>query len=180
MPAPVYFENDTALVGLGEAHYGSGQGSEIFVYVTVSTGVNGVRVVHGRIDASTQGFEIGGQYLNLGNTTSWEEIISGTAIQKRFGVPPKELGKGNAIWEELAETMAFGLHNTILHWSPDRVAIGGSMLNEIGISVERVSLHLKRIMRKFPKVPDIVHSQLKDVGGLYGGLARLSQLARET
>ncbi len=177
LPAPVSFENDTALVGLGEAHYGAGQGSQIFVYITVSTGVNGIRIVDGRVDTSTQGFEIGGQYLNLGSTVSWEEMISGTAISKRFGSHPKDLGKGNAVWEELAETLAYGLHNSILHWSPDRVAIGGSMLNEVGISVERTALHLKKIMRKFPRVPDIVHSKLGDVGGLYGGLALLRQKA---
>lgn len=174
--APVHFENDTALVGLGEAHYGAGAGSPLFVYITISTGVNGVRIVEGQIDRSALGFEIGGQYLSTSGTTSWEEMVSGTAIQKRFGVHPKELGRGHAVWEELSEIVAYGLHNTILHWSPDRVALGGSMLNEVGISVDRVQLHLKRIMRKFEDVPEIVHSKLGDVGGLYGSLARLKQL----
>jgi hypothetical protein len=50
------------------------------------------------------------------------------------------------------------------------------MFNEVGISVERVRVHVGEIMRKFPAVPEIVHSKLGDVGGLWGGVARLKQL----
>ncbi len=171
----IRLENDTALVGLGEAVYGAGQGVSIVVYMTVSTGVNGVRIVDGRIDPSAQGFEIGGQYLSMDPMMTTGDYISGRAISERFGVHPKELGKDHPIWEDLARTTAFGLHNTILHWSPERVVLGGSMFNEIGIPVDRVAFHVKAIMKKFPEVPEIVHSSLGDVGGLWGGLALLKQ-----
>jgi predicted NBD/HSP70 family sugar kinase len=174
--AEVYFENDTALVGLGEAHFGAGKGSDIFAYLTISTGVNGVRIVDGSIDRSAQGFEIGGQYLSIEGKTSLEDLISGRAVQAHYGAHPKELGKEHPLWEESARILAYGLHNTILHWSPDRVALGGSMMNEIGIPVERVRFHLEAIRNKFPRVPEIVHAELKDLGGLWGGLARLRQL----
>ena len=172
---PVRIENDTALVGLGEAVYGAGKGSDIFVYITVSTGVGGVRITGGRIDPSWQGFEIGGQYLTIDNPISLEDLISGSAVHKHYGVHPKELGKDHPVWEEEARVLAHGLHNTILHWSPDRVALGGSMFNEIGISVERVKYHVAALMKKFPMVPEIVHSSLGDIGGLWGGLALLRQ-----
>ena len=171
----VRLENDMALVGLGEAVYGAGKGASIIVYMTVSTGVNGSRIVDGRIEPSAQGFEIGGQYLSIDLMTTFENLVSGTAIQKRFGMHPKELGKDHPVWEELARTCAFGVHNTILHWSPHKVVLGGSMFNEIGISVERVAEHVKSIMRKFPTTPPIVHSSLGDFGGLWGGLALLNQ-----
>jgi len=172
---PVRVENDTALVGLGEAHFGAGKGSDIFAYITVSTGVGGVRIVDGRIDRSRQGFEIGGQYLTIDNPISLEDLVSGSAVHKHYGVHPKELGKDHPVWEEEARVLAHGLHNTILHWSPDRVALGGSMFNEIGISVERVSYHVATLMKKFPVVPEIVHSSLGDIGGLWGGLALFRQ-----
>ncbi|MCR4325706.1 MAG: ROK family protein [Patescibacteria group bacterium] len=175
MQVPVVAENDTALVGLGEAHNGAGKGAGILAYITVSTGVGGVRLVGGRIDDSRYGFEIGGQYLSAEGSTSLEDMVSGRAIHKRFGMHPKELGKEHDIWEELAKTLAYGVHNTILHWSPERVVIGGSMMNEIGIPVDRVAYHVGTIMRKFSEVPDIVHSELGDLGGLWGGLARLRQ-----
>jgi predicted NBD/HSP70 family sugar kinase len=175
--ADVIVENDTALVGLGEALYGAGKGAAICVYITVSTGVNGVRIVHGAIDVSHEGFEIGGQYLSMADVPkTLEDMVSGRAICKRFGVAsPKDLGKEHIVWDELAGTLAFGVHNTILHWSPDRVVIGGSMMNEVGIPLERVRKNVAAIMHKFNDVPDIVHSSLGDLGGLWGGLARLKQ-----
>jgi predicted NBD/HSP70 family sugar kinase len=175
LEVPVSVENDTALVGLGEATYGAGKGSGILVYITVSTGVNGVRIVDGRIDRSHQGFEIGGQYLSTVGTTSLEDLVSGKSIETRYGQHPSKLGSDNPLWEDLAQILAYGVHNTILHWSPDRVVFGGSMFNEIGISIERVQYHLQQIMRKFPVLPELVHSALDDKGGLWGGLALLRQ-----
>lgn len=172
-----HLENDSALVGLGEATFGAGQGAAICVYLTVSTGVGGVRIVNGHIDLSRQGFEPGGQYLTLSNPpTTLEGLVSGTAVSDRFGMHPASIRKDDPVWEDLARTLAIGVHNTILHWSPDRVVIGGSMMNEIGIPIPRVNEHVRTLMQKFDAVPEIVHSSLTDKGGLWGGLARLRQL----
>jgi len=168
----VTLENDTALVGLGEAVFGAGKGADIVVYITVSTGVNGVRIVNGVVERGHA--EIGGQYLQVGDTsTSLEDLISGSAISEKYGVHPKEIDKDSPVWEELARITAFGVHNAILHWSPHRVVLGGSMFNDIGIPVPRVHYHVQRIMRKFPTTPEIVHSALGDIGGLWGALALL-------
>lgn len=175
----VYAENDTALVGLGEAVAGAGKGASIVAYVTVSTGVNGTRIVDGAIDRTHLGFEIGGQYLftePLPRTL--EELVSGSAIGERYAKSPRDIEKDSPLWEELAGVLAYGLHNTILHWSPERVVLGGSMFNEVGISVERVHEHLGEIMHKFPELPQIVHSSLGDFGGLHGGAAYLARLKR--
>lgn len=98
-------------------------------------------------------------------------------MAKRFGMSPKELGKEHEIWEELARNTAQGLHNTILHWSPEKVAIGGSMMNEIGIPIDSVRKYIQEMMRKFHVETEIVRSELGDLGGLYGGLALLKQKA---
>ncbi len=175
--ASVRMENDTALVGLGEAAFGAGKDHSVVAYLTVSTGVNGVRIVDGAIDRGRA--EIGGQYLRAGDTLkSIEDHISGAAISDRYGVHPKEIDKDSPLWEELARITAFGVHNMLLHWSPDIVVLGGSMFNEIGIAVPRVEYHVKNIMRKFPTIPPMVHSVLGEVGGLWGGLALLGRLAR--
>ena len=175
LQSKVYLENDTALVGLGEAVFGAGTGSSIVAYITVSTGVNGVRIIDGAIDRASLGFEIGGQYLSHGESdlATLEELISGSAIHAKYGVHPRDLGPDSPVWEELARIAAIGVHNTILHWSPELVVLGGSMFNEIGIPVESVKEHVAEIMKKFPRIPDIVHATLHDEGGLYGGLARL-------
>lgn len=175
----VVLENDAALVGLGEATVGAGRGPAIVAYVTISTGVNGVRIVDGDIDRATYGFEIGEQYLGVdAMARTFEQLVSGRAISERFGAPPRALGKDHPVWEELAQITARALHNTNAYWSPERIVIGGSMMNEIGISINRVKAHLEALPRKNPAVPDIVHASLGDVGGLWGGLTRLRKERR--
>lgn len=170
----VNLENDAALVGLGEAVFGAGKNAALVAYITISTGVNGARIVDGAIDRATLGFEIGGQYLaHDGELATLEELVSGAAIEKKYGMHPRELGKDWDGWEGLARIAAIGIHNTIVHWSPERVVLGGSMMNEIGIPIESIKGHLQSMMKKLPQVPEIVHSSLHDEGGLYGGLARL-------
>lgn len=173
----VVLDNDCALVGLGEALFGAGRGVSILVYMTISTGVNGVRIVDGKIDPSASGFEIGEQYLMPDHERkTLEDLISGRAIAEKYHVrSPKDLGKDHPVWEELAGTLAYALNNTIMYWSPERIVLGGSMMNEIGIPIDRVQFHLRTLLKDL-SLPEIVHSSLGDVGGLWGGMARLKQL----
>ncbi len=177
---PVFLENDTAVVGLGEAHKGAGKGSAILAYVTVSTGVNGVRIVDGAIDRSTYGFEIGHQILDVDTTYLgkglWEaeDILSGTALEKRMGVKPYDVHDVH-VWEELARILAMMLYNTILYWSPDTIVLGGSMVTgSPAISLERVEHHISLLPRPFPMLPTLKKAELDDVGGVWGALQVLS------
>lgn len=174
---PVVLENDAAMVGLGEAHFGAGRGNAIVAYITVSTGVGGARIVDGSIDESAQGFEPGHQIIDPDNTlcptcdgNDLEAYVSGVAIEKRFGKKPYEI-HDDAIWDELAKFLAYGLNNTIVHWSPDIVVLGGSMMKEVGISVPGVRMHLEKLLKIFPNPPVVEKATLADFGGLYGALA---------
>lgn len=181
---PVFIENDTAIVGLGEAVVGAGKGYEIVAYMTVSTGVGGVRIVNQKIDVSAMGFEPGHQIFDAGgalhatsvggNGLDLEGYISGTSIAERYGKKPYEI-TDETFWDEMAKLLAYGLNNTIVHWSPDVVVVGGSMMNKIGIPLDRVSLYLNGLLNIFPELPVLVHSALGDIGGLHGALAYVKQ-----
>jgi glucokinase len=171
--APVYIENDSALVGLGEAVYGAGKGEKIVAYITVSTGVGGVRIVDGHIDRKAIGFEIGKQIIDAPKTL--EQIISGSAIQKRFRKKPYEV-RDKKVWDELAKRLAYGLNNVIVHWSPDIIVVGGPMVvGNPKIPLQKAIKHLKKIFTAFPKIPKIKEAKLKDFGGLYGAMEFLKQ-----
>lgn len=174
---PVVLENDSALVGLGEAHFGAGRGKAIVVYLTISTGVGGVRIVDGKIDREALGFEPGHQIIDPDNSlcptcdgNDLEAYVSGTSIEKRYGKKPYEI-RDDAVWDELAKFLAYGINNTIVHWSPDIVVLGGSMMKEIGIPVPAVQKYLTEIVKIFPQLPEIRKAELGDFGGLYGSLA---------
>lgn len=172
----VLLENDADQVGLGEALYGAGKGASIVAYLTVSTGVGGTRIVEGKIDRSFDGYEPGGQYVSMHDPLlSLEDLISGKAIHKQSGIQPEHHGKTHSLWPQLARTLAFGVHNAILFWSPERVVIGGAVMSDTGIQIDLVRSEVARIMKKFPDVPEIVHSSLGDYGGLWGALACLQQ-----
>lgn len=172
----VYLENDSALVGLGEACSGAGKGSKIVAYIGVGTGLGGARIVEGKIDMSASGFEPGHQILGIGpEALRLEEYVSGSAFERRYGKKAAEITNPE-IWEEAELILAYGLHNTIAHWSPNVLVLGGSMI--IGnplISLEKVENHLNQITNIFTALPTIKKAELGAVGGLYGALEHLGQ-----
>ena len=78
------------------------------------------------------------------------------------------------MFEELAKWLAYGLNNTIVHWSPDVVVLGGSMITgNPAISLKSIQRHVSKILTIFPTPPIIVKATLQDVGGLHGALSLL-------
>lgn len=172
--APVILENDTALVGLGEAR-AAGLTKNVTAYIGVGTGVGGVRIVAGHVDVASFGFEPGHQIIDRTTLATEEDLISGAAIRARFKKSPHEIADPR-VWDETARDLAIALHNTILHWSPDHIILGGSMITKRpGISVARVRAHLKKIKIVFRALPKITVARLGDFGGLHGALIYASQ-----
>ncbi|MCI5108445.1 MAG: ROK family protein [Candidatus Pacebacteria bacterium] len=170
---PVFIENDAAIVGLGEALAGSGIGDSIVVYITVSTGVGGVRIVNGEIDEHSYGFEPGNELLDMQH--SLEDMVSGSAVMERFNKKPFEIPQSDHLWNELAEKLAFGLHNSIVHWSPDSIVLGGSMIvGDPAIRIEDVKRYLKEISKVYPNIPEIKKARLGAFGGIYGAIYYLN------
>lgn len=172
--APVHLENDAALAGLGEGVYGAGRGHKIVAYLTVSTGVGGARIVDGRIDASAFGFEPGHQLVGSSGKTLGS-YISGNSLQKRFHLPAKEI-KDKKVWDETARWLSMGLHNTIVHWSPEVVVLGGSIMHDISLAL--VKRELKKTLIIFPRLPEIKKAELGDTAGLWGALDFMKHIAR--
>ena len=183
LQCPVSFENDAAMAGLGEARRGVGKGYQIIAYITVSTGVGGARIVENTIDRSVAGFEPGHQVIDAdGNLCpecakpgDLENYISGTAVERRFKQKPKDI-TDPAVWNQLADWLAYGLLNTAVHWSPDVIVLGGSMITgSPAIPLSRTSRKLGEIMKAFPKIPKIIKAGLQDNGGLIGSLEYLKR-----
>lgn len=176
-------ENDTAVAGLGEAHYGAGRNFPIVAYHAVSTGVGGVRIDNGVIDAYAVGFEPGHQILDIDRTILGDEVeptlenlVSGTAVSNRFGVPAHEIAQDDVIWDELAEYLAQGLRNSIMYWSPDAIVLGGAMITgDPAIPLDAIRKYTVVALDGFVPAPLITGAMLGDDMGLYGGLVLLKQ-----
>ena len=175
---PVYLENDTALVGLGEAIKEERVGKNIVVYITVSTGVGGVRIVDGKIDRNYLGFEPGHQVIlpngspcNCGGIGHLETLVGGYYLERTYKQKPETI-KDPRVWNEVAKYLGLGLSNSIVHWSPDIVILGGAVMKSVDL--QKVKIYLKEYLTIFPNPPEIVLSKLGDEGGLYGALKLLS------
>ena len=177
--ASVYLENDAALAGLGEAVVGAGKDYEIVGYMTVSTGVGGARITNKKIDKHVFGFEPGFQIIDFDGSScsrcSKRHLgahISGKGVEEHYGIKGEHITDPN-VWEDITRAFAVGLANTILHWSPDIMVLGGSMMKDI--SLDRVRELVKDYVRVYPELPAIERAALGDTGGLEGAL----QIARE-
>lgn len=183
--AEVYLENDTAVVGMGETRYGAGDNEQIVVYITVSTGVGGAKIEHGLVDEYRYGFEPGHQILDVDHTIlgedeepTLENLISGSAVERRFGTKPYEIPQSDKVWDQLAYYLAHGLRNTILYWSPDVIVLGGSMIvGDPRILLNDIIRHADSVLEDIVPLPSIVDATLGDEGGLYGAMALLQQKA---
>lgn len=172
--APSFIENDTALAGLGEATAGAGQGVGVLAYLTISTGVGGVRLTNGQIDRYAVGFEPGHQIIDYHEPNKHlEDYVSGAGVKAKTGRDPRTITEP-AFWEEIARLTAVGIYNTIVHWSPEMVILGGAMiLGQPGIDLAVVEAELKKILTIFSEPPALKKAALADFGGLYGALAYL-------
>jgi predicted NBD/HSP70 family sugar kinase len=181
--APVFLENDSAVAGLGEAVFGAGKDLDIIAYHTVSTGVGGVKIEHGTIDLASVGFEPGHQILDIDRTILGDEIVptlenlvSGTALASRFGVPAYEIRQDDIVWDELAEYLSQGLRNTIMYWSPEVIVLGGSMIiGDPAIKIDAIRKYTVQSLDGFVECPLIALAELGDEAGLYGGLALIKK-----
>ncbi len=168
----IFIENDTELVGLGEYTNGAGQGSKNMVYMTISTGIGGVKIVDGSFEGNKFGFEPGHMIMNAETGETWEDLASGTAVQKKFGMHPREVAK-TEYWPMIERYVCEGLHNVILHWSPDLLVVGGSMANDL--NADRLRAGITDLMKIHPALPEIKLATLGSLGGVYGGFAFLKK-----
>lgn len=175
--APVILENDTALVGLGEAARGVGKNKKIVAYLGIGTGVGGVRVVDGRIDLNAYGFEPGHQIIkpegnlcNCGGKGHLETYVAGSYLERKYQQKCQDI-KDELVWNEVAWYLSLGINNTIVHWSPEAVILGGSVMKSV--SLDKVKSYLNDELKIFPCKPEIISSSLEDLAGLYGALELL-------
>lgn len=173
----VVLENDTAIEGLGEANQGIGAGKGIVAYLTIGTGVGGVRIVEEKIDKNALGFEPGHQIIipggnpcACGGKGHLETYVSGSYFPGIYGQKGENITDPQ-IWDQVARYLAIGLTNVAVHWSPDIIILGGGVSQSIPL--EKVQGYLKQFLTVFPQTPPLAKATLGNISGLYGALELL-------
>ncbi len=138
----VAFDNDVNAAALGEHRWGAGRGLDSLVYFTIGTGIGagvitGGRIIHGLVHP-----EIGhipmprdpGKDAFAGccpfHGDCLEGLACGPAIAARWGASADELPPGHPAWEIEAGYLAWAVTSCIYVISPQRVILGGGVMQQ--------------------------------------------------
>jgi glucokinase len=141
---PTILANDANCAALGEAWLGAGRNFQNLILLTLGTGVGGAIILDGKLFVGHQGAagELGlitlnpdGPTCNSGNHGSLEQHTCISAIRRRTGKEPAELGElaqnGNpealTFWQNYGKDLGIGLTSLIYVLTPQAVIIGGGI-----------------------------------------------------
>ena len=138
---PVGFDTDVNAAALGEAIWGCLKGLSTGIYITIGTGIGVGIYVNGGLLHGMLHPEGGHILLNRHPMDSFEGVCpyhrncfeglaSGPSIEKRWNKKPYELKERPEVWELEAYYIAQGLVNFILTLSPQRIVLGGGVMNQ--------------------------------------------------
>jgi fructokinase len=139
---PVGFDTDVNVAALGEATWGAAQGLDTFLYLTIGTGIGGGGLIGGHLIHGLLHPEMGHIRLPHDRTTDpfagscpfhgdcLEGLASGPAIEARWGCPATELAPDHPAWSLEAHYLALALVNFICTLSPQRIILGGGVMDQ--------------------------------------------------
>jgi len=139
---PLAFDTDVNAAALGEHRWGAGAGLDTFCYITVGTGIGGGVMANGTLLHGLIHPEFGHMRIPHDRAADpfngvcpyhgdcFEGLASGDAIRRRWGKRPEELAGDERVWELEADYVALGLMNVICTISPQRIVIGGGVMNQ--------------------------------------------------
>ena len=139
---PVGFDTDVNAAALGEHRWGNAQGSETFIYLTVGTGIGGGGMIGGQLIHGLLHPEMGHIFIARDHADLFpgtcpfhqngclEGLASGVAIEKRWGQKAASLPADHPAWALEAQYLTAGLVNFILTLSPERIIVGGGVMEQ--------------------------------------------------
>jgi fructokinase len=164
LAVPVCFDTDVGAAALGEARWGAGIGAQSLCYVTVGTGVGVGLLLDGRPWHGIVHPEVG--HMRIPHDPAkdpfagvcpyhgdcLEGLASGPAIAARWGHPAQELEAGHPAWELEAGYLAAALTNIVFTVGPERIVIGGGVLEHPGL-LEMVRARVERLLGSYLRTP---------------------------
>lgn len=137
---PVSVDTDVNVEGLGEFMYGAANNCENFIYLTIGTGIGGGGLSNGKPMHGLTHPEMG--HITLpkhpddtfegvcpSHKSCFEGLASGPAMNARWQMPAQDLPADHIGWDIEAYYIAMALCNYIYILSPERIVLGGGVMN---------------------------------------------------
>lgn len=195
---PVGFDTDVNAAALGEHRWGATQGLDTFIYLTIGTGIGGGGMVNGKLIHGLMHPEMG--HIRIPHDRGMdpysgscpyhgdclEGLAAGPALEERWGQRGETLPADHPAWLLEADYLAFGLVNVICILSPQRIILGGGVMQQHQI-FPLVRRRVQELLNDYLPVPAIldriddyiVPPGLGDRAGVLGAIA-LAQHAAVT
>lgn len=195
---PVGFDTDVNAAALAEHRWGAAQGLRTFVYLTIGTGIGGGGMSNGRLMHGLSHPEMG--HIRVPHDRSadpfegvcpyhgdcLEGLAAGPAIESRWGQSPESLPADHPAWALEARYLALGVANILLTLSPERIVMGGGVMEKPGL-IERVRENVVAVLNGYIPAPEITESienylvrpALGDQAGVLGALALAQDASAE-
>ncbi|MEE4194980.1 MAG: ROK family protein [Anaerolineae bacterium] len=192
---PMDFEVDVNGAAIGEHTWGAAQGLTDFVYYTIGTGIGGGAMVGGKMLHGLMHAEMGHQYMPQVEGDDYpgycpfhghcfEGVATGPSLADHWGKPAQEFGIDHPAWELEAEYIAIAMSNTVCMLSPQRIILGGGVMNQLHLfpmirekTINRLAGYIQR-----PEILEgidnfIVPPGLGNYAGMMGALAMAMKAA---
>jgi fructokinase len=148
---PIGFDTDVNGAALAEGRWGAAKDLADYAYVTVGTGVGVGLVVNRRLAHGIGHPELGHIRIARKAGDDWrgactfhrdcvEGLASGAAIAARANLPAHLIPADSPIWEHVADALSQLLHTLVLATAPQRILIGGGVVQarpELLVSMRR-------------------------------------------
>ncbi len=183
---PTFLANDANCAGLGEYWLGAGKQFQNLILITLGTGVGGAIILDGKLFTGHRGAagELGlitlnpdGPKCNSGNQGSLEQYASVSAIRRRTGLEPVELGtlassgdlKALTFWQEYGKDLGAGLASLIYVLTPEAIAIGGGVCASFEFFLPSMQAEIeRRVLPSSRAGLQILRAQLGNQAGMVG------------
>jgi fructokinase len=167
---PTAIQTDVNGAALAEGRWGAARGLASHAYITIGTGVGVGMVSGGRPVQGLAHGEAGHMRVPRAagdGYAGWcpfhgdcvEGLIAGPALAQRFGCKGEDLPEDGPEWDLFVHDLTGMLHNLVVGFAPERIAIGGGVMGS--------REHL------FPRI----RARLAESIGGYGSLAGLDMAA---
>jgi fructokinase len=141
LQVPVGIDTDVNAAALGEGRWGAARGLDTFVYLTVGTGIGGGGMVGGKLMHGLIHPEMGHIPLTRRGDDPFEGacpyhgdcfegLAAGPGLQRRWGAKAETLSADHPAWDLEAHYLAQGLCTLILTLSPQKVILGGGVMQQ--------------------------------------------------
>ena len=164
---PIAIDMDVVAAGLGEAKWGASMGFDPSLYLTIGTGIGGGYIVDSKPLRGLVSLEMG--HIRIPHNLEldpfrgscpyhedcFEGLVSGPAIQARFGQRAETLSDADPFWDVEAGYIAHALANYVLTLAPRKIILGGGIMQK-DFMFKKIRARVKSLLNGYLHHPMLI------------------------